>query len=182
MVRGTAGLRKKLKNEANWRGISLNTLCQDFFDQALGQAGGAGATPWTGLIERIRSEFGKVLVGIVLFGSEARGEATPSSDIDLLLVLKSSVELDREFYLRWDRAFQNKEDRRFSPHFSRLPLEVSAVGSLWLEAALDGILLWGHRREVSHFLSNLRHAMVEGMFQRKTVKGQAYWVRNDNEK
>lgn len=32
--------------------------------------------------------FGKRLVSIVLFGSVARGKATPHSDIDLLLVLK----------------------------------------------------------------------------------------------
>jgi predicted nucleotidyltransferase len=52
------------------------------------------------LLRRIRSSleeaFGKRLKGIVLYGSEARGEATPESDIDLLVLLTGPIVLGRD--------------------------------------------------------------------------------------
>ncbi len=39
------------------------------------------------LRERLAGAFGDRLRGVVLFGSEARGEAGPESDVDLLVVL-----------------------------------------------------------------------------------------------
>ena len=45
------------------------------------------------LLERVKSRlkdaFGERLKGIILYGSEARGEADPDSDIDLLVLLES---------------------------------------------------------------------------------------------
>ena len=43
------------------------------------------------LKRELRSLYGDRLVRLILFGSHARGEATPDSDIDLLAVLKSPV-------------------------------------------------------------------------------------------
>ena len=37
----------------------------------------------------LRDAFGERLKGIILYGSEARGEADPDSDIDLLVLLES---------------------------------------------------------------------------------------------
>jgi len=52
------------------------------------------------LLKRIRDSleetFGERLRGIVLYGSEARGEATPDSDIDLLVLLTGPVQLGRD--------------------------------------------------------------------------------------
>lgn len=42
------------------------------------------------------AEYGERLVNLVLFGSEARGDADPNSDIDLLVVLKGPVQVSRE--------------------------------------------------------------------------------------
>lgn len=38
---------------------------------------------------RIEQRFPRELVRLVLFGSKARGEATPESDVDLLVVIQS---------------------------------------------------------------------------------------------
>jgi predicted nucleotidyltransferase len=46
--------------------------------------------------DRIQAEYGDRLVKLVVFGSEARGDAEPDSDIDLLVVLKGPVELGKE--------------------------------------------------------------------------------------
>ena len=43
------------------------------------------------LKERLKSLYGKRLCSLTLFGSQARGDAEPSSDIDVLVVLKSPV-------------------------------------------------------------------------------------------
>lgn len=39
----------------------------------------------------LETQYGERLVRIVLFGSQARGEAEPESDIDVLVVLKGEV-------------------------------------------------------------------------------------------
>ena len=43
------------------------------------------------LKKELQELYGDRLVRLILFGSHARGEATPDSDIDLLAVLKSPV-------------------------------------------------------------------------------------------
>lgn len=43
--------------------------------------------------DRLRDAHGERLQGVILYGSEARGEAEPDSDIDLLVLLKGPIEL-----------------------------------------------------------------------------------------
>ncbi len=43
------------------------------------------------LKQELQELYGDRLVRLILFGSHARGEATPDSDIDLLAVLKSPI-------------------------------------------------------------------------------------------
>ena len=45
---------------------------------------------------RLKSVFGSRLRGVVLYGSEARGEATPDSDIDVLVLLTGPVVFGRD--------------------------------------------------------------------------------------
>ena len=52
------------------------------------------------LLKRIRSaledDFGERLEGVILYGSEARGEAEPDSDIDLLVLLSGPIDFDQD--------------------------------------------------------------------------------------
>jgi predicted nucleotidyltransferase len=47
---------------------------------------------------RLQAVYGDRLGGVVLYGSEARGEATPDSDVDILVLLTGPVELGRELH------------------------------------------------------------------------------------
>jgi uncharacterized protein len=67
------------------------------------------------LLQLLRDELGAALGGnleqIVMYGSRARGDETPDSDLDILLVLKDASPGNREkahkivYRLMWDRGF-----------------------------------------------------------------------------
>lgn len=48
------------------------------------------------LRQRLEELYGERLEKLVLFGSQARGDAEPDSDIDVLVVLKGEVNLGKE--------------------------------------------------------------------------------------
>ena len=121
---------------------------------------------------------GDALLSVLLFGSFARGEVGDGSDIDLLLVIESAVELKRRLYSSWDEISM---DDIVNPHFVHLPLSPDKSGSLWFEAALDGIVLYEKGYVVSRFLTEVRHAIADGQVERKTAYGHAYWIKHFQE-
>lgn len=46
--------------------------------------------------DRLADHYGDRFAGLVLYGSEARGEATPDSDIELLVLLRPPFDFFRE--------------------------------------------------------------------------------------
>jgi uncharacterized protein len=71
----------------------------------------------TSLLAELRRRFedlyGERLVQMILFGSQARGDAEPGSDVDVLVVLKDPVhvgeEIDRTINLVTDLSLQHDE-------------------------------------------------------------------------
>lgn len=142
----------------------------------------SGKVSFTPLPQILESSLGAQLEAIVLFGSQARGEATTGSDTDLLFCVSSSVQLTRELYAEWDRLAERHPDalsRDWSPHFCRLPASPEDAGSLWFEAAIDGIVLWDRSLAVSRFLASLRRYLLAGGRTRRTAYGVPYWVVSD---
>lgn len=187
----SGALHARLREEALRTGQSLNQLCVTRLD-ANGQLPAkpgrdpvqAGLLP-AGFLEKIVLHWPEDLVGLILFGSAARGDATEDSDIDLLLVMRSGVKITRALYRLWDESFREpagaRDDSRASPHFVILPGSVREAGGLWYEAAIDGIALWECDRRVSRFLGSVREAMGQGRIQRRMLHGSPYWIREDKE-
>jgi predicted nucleotidyltransferase len=131
-------------------------------------------------LDAILAEFEPDLAGIMLFGSVARGSAGEHSDIDLLLVLYPSGNLNRDLYHRWDSfAKRTGISNRLSPHFCRLAESCESVGILWFEVALEGIVLWEREWMVSRVLARLRHFMLENNIHRRLSYGVPYWVKGN---
>jgi hypothetical protein len=191
VIRMPEALHRRLREEAMRTGRSLNQLCV-----ARLSAGGeslvgtgavtahAGILPSDFLDEVVRRWLGK-LVGLILFGSSARGDATEDSDTDLLLVMRPGMKIERGLYRLWDefrREDSGAEDSgKISPHFVILPGSVLEAGGLWYEAALDGIVLWEIDSQVSRFLGSVREAMGQGKIRRRLLHGSPYWIKEYQE-
>jgi predicted nucleotidyltransferase len=131
-------------------------------------------------LDSILAEFEPDLVGIVLFGSMARGSAGEHSDIDLMLILHARCHLNRDLYYRWDSfAKRAGVSQRLSPHFCRLTDSEENAGSLWFEVAIEGVVLWEREWTVSRLLARLRHYMLENDVRRRLSYGVPYWVKGN---
>jgi hypothetical protein len=103
------------------------------------------------------------------------------SDTDLLLVLAPGVKLSRDLYRHWDEITARQPGSlpaHLSPHFSRLPAAPSEAGGLWLEVALEGIVLWERAPSVSSTMAQLREFIAAGGATRKVCHGAPYWIWN----
>ena len=162
-----AALRK-----AEAAGTSLNEYCA----RKLAEPGLNGSGPADGVVERAASAFSRNLVGILVFGSWARGEVRAGSDVDVLVILGEAVPLRRSLYLEWDSSPLSWEGRRVEPHFVHLPRTGSRPSGLWAEVAVDGVILYERGFEVSRWLVSVRGWIAEGHLVRRWSHGQAYWV------
>jgi predicted nucleotidyltransferase len=139
--------------------------------------GSINAADWSAAaVERAAVSFGENLLGVAAFGSWARGELAGGSDVDLLIVLESSVPITRSLYRDWDERSVTESPRKLDPHFVHLPALYGRIGAVWAEAAVDGIVLFERGFRLSSTLVRVRHEILEGRLVRKIVHGQPYWT------
>jgi hypothetical protein len=183
VLRIPSPLHRKLKEEARSKGQSLNALCvhklQNPASSALASTSAPAIGPAQEYLPEIVHHWRDELVGVVLFGSAARGEATEASDIDLLLVVNPKVSIAPSLYRRWEewQAANCRSPNSVSPQFVRIPQNVFDAGGLWYEVAVDGHILWERDFLVSRFLSAIREEMARGRIRRGMVHGSPYWVK-----
>ena len=63
----------------------------------------------TAYVQRVVSDYANDLISITLYGSQARGEASPESDIDLFVVVKRRIpELEEALiHVAWEIQFEH---------------------------------------------------------------------------
>jgi hypothetical protein len=184
VLRVAPELHRRLRSRASAEGISLNSLCVRLLETGLSgepvAANRSAKAVDPGLLGAIAREWSGQLVGIVLFGSAARGDATETSDVDLLVVLENATRIERSLYDRWDRVIESRGrhgEGRVSPQFAALPPSPETVGGLWLEVAREGIVLDDRDGRLAKFLISLRDFVASGAVSRRKVHGHPYWVR-----
>ena len=170
-------LHGALKSAATRSGVSLNSYCRSILTAVVRGGGTVGVIP-APLLAALTAEFDEALVGLVVFGSRVRNEHTATSDIDLLIAVGESVAVSRELYTRWDTAVDavHFEAGVVSPHFAHLPSADAAVGSLWLEVALHGVVVLDPTGVVGRTLARVRDRIAAGEVQRRVAYGHPYWV------
>jgi len=162
-----------LQAAARDAGLSLNEYCVRRL-----AAGGTGLgvdEHAAALVARAAALAGPRLGAVVVYGSWARGEAGPTSDVDALVVLERSLPLTRALYRAWDEEPVAWESRPVDPHFVHPPGE-RVTGGLWGEVAVDGVVLFERGLAVSAHLARVRRAIADGKLVRRMAHGQPYWT------
>lgn len=174
VVRIDPNLHASLRENARAAGTSLNHHCARKL-----AAPRAPLDPTAGaVVRRAASVLGDSLLGVVAFGSWARGDESSTSDLDVLLITDDGVAISRSLYRQWDAGPELDWDgHEVSPHFARLPPESEPVSGLWAEVAMDGLILFERGLVVSRHLARVRRRMLEGEISFRVVDGQPYWVR-----
>lgn len=172
LVRVDPDLHRALKRTADFENLSLNELC-----------GLRLALPGAleGLPDSLRLAVPKLahiasqhLLGLAIFGSWARGDATQASDIDVLVILDDGAKITRELYRKWERLAP--KESLVEPHFAVLPSVGERVTGLWAELALDGCILADRSFVVHRYLNHVRHLIADGKLAQRRAHGQNYWV------
>jgi predicted nucleotidyltransferase len=172
LLRLPAALHERLTRSARTRGISLNEHC--IRSLAGAEAGTAG--PLGDAVAKALTQLGSAVVGIAVFGSWARGEAGPASDVDLLVVLSPEVEITRGLYDTWDGVDLRVGGHRVEPHFVRMRSEDDGVSGFWAEVALDAAVVYDPELALARELARVRRALVSGELVRRTSGGRSWWT------
>ncbi len=92
---------------------------------------------------RLHQAFGDRLRGVVLYGSEARHDTKPESDIDLLVLLTSPVALGRDLWSCIDALYPVQLDMGRPIHALPVDANVYEKGeyALYRNARREGILV-----------------------------------------
>jgi len=172
VLRLSPDLHARLRVAAQDAGLSLNEYCIRRLAAPGGVAEGLGGA----IVARATEQFEKALVGVLLFGSWARGTAGKASDVDLLVVIDREVPIVRSLYRHWDETPSTWEGHRIEVHFVHLPPHGASPAGLWAEAALDGLVLFDRDLELSRHLIQIRREIAAGALRRELSHGQPYWV------
>ncbi|WP_068861152.1 nucleotidyltransferase domain-containing protein [Thermodesulfovibrio sp. N1] len=128
------------------------------------------------LIEKIKVLYKENLIAIVLFGSAARGDFSQSSDIDLLLILKDSIESKRQRIL----DFYEKVGYEFENHFlSPIILtqkELSEYFPFCVGILKDHKVLYDDENIVGELIKMIDKKKQNKEIIEKEFKGMTYWI------
>lgn len=178
VLRIPSELHKKLTDISTRQNASLNQICILLLNKGLAAAETKpdDFIKFDPVIEKLKSRFKDKLIGVALFGSQVKGEATASSDIDMLVVLDDSVSLNRALYSWWDSEMV-WNDGELNPHFILYPKDIQCVGGLWFEVALSGKIIYQKDIIIDQLFSKLKKFVADGGARRYISNGHPYWIK-----
>ena len=165
-------LHSVLRADAAAAGTSLNEWC----GRVLAAAGGGVVETAAKVLVAIRSRLESDLLGVIVYGSFARGQPAAGSDVDLLVILDGNVPITRALYREWEGVVPKWGGREVDLHFVHLPECESDVSGSWAEAAVCGIVLYDRDQTVSRRLIDIRGRIAAGELVRRMAQGQPYWI------
>lgn len=170
LLRLPRALHDAVKERAAAAKLSVNSLLERYIAQGVAEPIGKDLT--AEVLQEAERTLGGNVVGLLLFGSQARGDTHDSSDTDLLLVVDSNIKIERASYRHWDKVLPPD----ISLHITHLPTNASDAGSLWLECALDARILSDPSGRIASFLLRAKEYITSGRVVRRVTHGQGFWV------
>jgi predicted nucleotidyltransferase len=144
------------------------------------------------LAERLLDRFGEQLLGLLLFGSVARGDWTEDSDIDLLVLLEAYPDgtkgalgalLKVRKSLRGTPEYRRAFRSGFVPTVTFYPVDLedsSRFRRMYLDAFTEGLILYERDGALTALLDRFREALREAGAVRVDRPGVGhYWVLED---
>ncbi len=127
------------------------------------------------LLASFQQHFGNNLIAVVLFGSQARGDASPESDYDIFLLVKNLPERPVERLLFVRHAIAAKFAEKISIT-ARTPEEFeSGFPSLYLDLAVDGIIFYDAGNYMTTRLQRIQEIITQAGLERKRFDHQFSW-------
>ena len=116
----------------------------------------------------LKDNLGTALISVVLFGSQARGEARPDSDWDMLIISSSLPNKPFQRHLHLKQILPAAWRAKISI-LAKTPQECEArLSSLWLDIALDGLILYDPEGYMQKKLSYLKKLITkEGLYRKQ---------------
>ena len=144
------------------------------------------------LVESLLRRFGEDLISVILYGSVARGEAKPDSDVDLIIVIK---DLPKGRFRRQDLFMEVEEDlkqsldelesRGYHVYFTpimKTPEEAERFTPLYLDLTEDAVILFDRGDFFRDLLRRLRGKLDELGAERVRLGRFWYWRLKRNYK